>query len=57
MTNNEACTKDIEKIVLRMSAGRQKREFSNQLVERGYPKDQNWNKLQKDMHKTSVENL
>jgi hypothetical protein len=47
----------MEKIVLRMSAGRQKREFSNKIAERGYPKDENWTELQKNMHRTSVENL
>lgn len=47
----------MEKIILRMSAGRQKREFSNKISERGYPKDQNWAQLQKEMHRASVQNL
>jgi hypothetical protein len=57
IVNNENCSREMEKIVLRMSAGRQKREFSNKIAERGYPKDENWTELQKNMHRTSVENL
>ena len=52
--NIDNVTRDMEKIVLRMSAGRQKREYSNTIVERGYPKDENWNELQKNMHRKSV---
>ena len=38
--------KDMEKVVMRMSVGRQKREFSNKLRERGYPVDENWTQYQ-----------
>jgi hypothetical protein len=46
--------RDMQKIMLRMAAGRQKREFSNTITERGYPKDENWTQLQKNMHRKSV---
>jgi len=48
--------KDVEKAVLRMSIGRQKRQFSNEIMQRGYAKDQNWTTHQQEMHRRSMEN-
>jgi hypothetical protein len=46
--------KNVEKVVMRMSIGRQKREFSQKLLERGYPKDENWIEYRNEMHRTSI---
>jgi ribosomal protein L24E len=48
--------KDVEKTVLRMSIGRQKREFSQIILQRGYPKNENWTEYQREMHLKSIEN-
>ena len=39
-----------------MSIGRQKREFSQSILERGYPKNENWTEYQRQMHQKTIEN-
>lgn len=41
---------------MRMSIGRQKRELSQSILQRGYPKNENWAEYQREMHMRSIEN-
>ena len=49
--------RDVEKVIMRMSVGRQKREMSQSVLEyREYPKDHSWRQYQRDMHHKSIQN-
>lgn len=46
----------MEKMVMRMSIARQSREFSQEVKERGYPKNENWDAYRKNKQKESIDN-